>query len=164
MYIFYIFVSTVSFFVKILSVFQAIVSNDFTSSSRLTSTATLPTQFPDLLPALLLSSGCFSIRSHRSPSVLCSARIIGNDTMALNRSPSIISSNGPFCRFSQAFAMDSPRPLPSVVLATSPLDKRSVSSSGLIFNGFSDTFLMVKMALSFPPSHPHTPGCAPWHT
>ena len=66
--------------------------------------------------------------------------------MALNRSPSIISSNVPFCSSVRLFAMDSPRPLPSVVLATSPRTKRSVSSSGLIFNGFSDTFLMVKMA------------------
>ena len=44
------------------------------------------------------------------------------------------------------FAIESPSPLPSVVLDTSPLTNLSVSSSGLIFNGFSDIFFITKVA------------------
>ena len=44
------------------------------------------------------------------------------------------------------FAIESPSPLPSVVLDTSPLTNLSVSSSGLIFSGFSDMFFITNVA------------------
>ena len=40
--------------------------------------------------------------------------------------------------------MESPRPLPSVVLDSSPRINRSVSSSALMFSGASEIFFIVK--------------------
>ena len=67
-----------------------------------------------------------------------------NFISTLKRSPSIIISNFPPWSMVKDFAIESPSPLPSVVLDTSPLTNLSVSSSGLIFNGFSDIFFYNK--------------------
>ena len=60
--------------------------------------------------------------------------------ITLNRSPSRYSLNSPPCSSVRLFAIESPSPLPSVFLATSPLINRSVSSSAEIFKGCAGTY------------------------
>mgnify|MGYP007107300747 CR=1 FL=1 len=74
----------------------------------------------------------------------------------MNRSPSTASSKVPPWSSVRLRAMDSPRPEPSVFLDLSPRTKRSVSSSGPMFNGFVEIFLMGKVTMSM--SSPSSPA------
>ena len=83
--------------------------------------------------------------------LLFSSTYCGNVIDALNRSPSTLMSNTPPIKTVRLFAMESPRPLPSVVLDESPRIKRSVRSPALLFSlarECSDTFLMEKTTFS----------------
>ena len=61
----------------------------------------------------------------------------------------MIISNFPPCNIVSDLAIESPSPLPSVVLDTSPLTNLSVSSSGFILSGFSEIFFITNVAILF---------------
>ena len=56
-------------------------------------------------------------------------------------------TSSPSINFVRLFAIERPRPEPSVVRLTSPRTKRSVSSSGEIFSGREEMFLIVQAAV-----------------
>ena len=66
-----------------------------------------------------------------------------------NKSPSRVTSKVPPIIVVRFWAMESPSPLPSVVLDSSPLAKRSVSSAALPCSGCSEIFLIEKILLIY---------------
>lgn len=104
------------------------------------------------MPYLLKTA--VNLLSYSSVSIV--SLYIGNVIEALNRSPSTPMKKMPPISCVRLFAMESPSPLPSVVLEASPRIKRSVRSPALLFSNArerSETFLM-EMSL-FPPVHAH---------
>ena len=89
------------------------------------------------MPYLLKTA--VNLLSYSSVSIV--SLYIGNVIEALNRSPSTPMKKMPPISCVRLFAMESPSPLPSVVLEASPRIKRSVSYSALIFKGFSEILL-----------------------
>ena len=71
----------------------------------------------------------------------------GNFIVTLNKSPSRYNSNVPPCISVSDCAIDNPRPLPSVLLDTSPRMNRSVSSEAGMFSGRADIFFRLKHAM-----------------
>ena len=57
-----------------------------------------------------------------------------NSSSTLKRSPSTVIFISPFCSCTRLFAMDNPKPLPSLFRELSPLTKRSISSSPLMLS------------------------------
>ena len=66
----------------------------------------------------------------------------GKYTRALNKSPSMSSSNFPCWALHSSWAMLRPRPLPSLVREASPRTNRWVNSWGEIFSGWAEIFLI----------------------
>ena len=73
----------------------------------------------------------------------------GKESVTLNRSPSMVISIFPPIISVRLFAMESPRPEPSVFLEESPLTNLSVRLPGSMFSSFYDMFLKEIYALPF---------------
>ena len=91
----------------------------------------------DFLPAFC----CFFASFSRCQSCWTS----GSVTSARNRSASMDSRNVPPISCTRLRTMESPSPLPSVWREASPRTKRSISSSGEMFNSARDTFLKLRV-------------------
>lgn len=63
--------------------------------------------------------------------------------MALNKSPSTLILNIPFCSSVKLFAIAKPKPLPLVFLDVSPWIKRSTNSSSLTLISLAEIFLKI---------------------
>ena len=99
------------------------------------------------MPYLLKTA--VNLLSYSSVSIV--SLYIGNVIEALNRSPSTPMKKMPPISCVRLFAMESPSPLPSVVLEASPRIKRYVRSPALLFSNArerSETFLMENVTFS----------------